>query len=130
MYKRQTKDIAAWAFLNLQTLNTAYNAVLDTIDDPEMPTVALAATVDDQGFSTITLNTCNMAIFNEITAGLRNYEGITGFTLETFYKQEFIEKKSATIYVPQRFARFGPRRLFRSLVHLYPGLAAKYEIFH
>ena len=71
-----------------------------------------------------------MQIFNDIRAGLRNYEGIPGFTLESFSKQEFVEKKSATIYVPQRFARFGPRRLFRSLVHLYPGLAAKYEIFH
>ena len=71
-----------------------------------------------------------MEIFHLIRAGIRDYVGIPDFTLDTFSKRKFVQKKSATIYVPRRFARFGPRRLFRTLVHVYPGLAAKYEIFH
>ena len=71
-----------------------------------------------------------MEVFNLFRAGIRDYRGIPGHTVDTFSRQEFVEKKSATIYVPKRFARFGPRRLFRTLVHVYPGLAARYEIFH
>ena len=127
---RPTSDISAWAFLDKATLDKVFDTVMDSIDHIDLLQVVSAPVVDDQGFSFITLNTFNMDIFNTFRAGVRNYSEIPGFTLDTFSKSEFIEKKTATIYVPQRFGRFGARRLFRTLVHVYPGLAARYEIFH
>ena len=127
---RPTDDIAAWTFLDETTLNTVFDSVTDFIDDPDVLQTALSCSVDDQGFSSITLCTRNMEIFNLFRAGIRDYMGIPNFTLDTFSRKEFVQKKSATIYVPRRFARFGPRRLFRTLVHVYPGLAARYELFH
>ena len=127
---RPKEDTAAWAFLDLRTLTKMYDSIFESIDDPEIFGVPMSATVDDQRFSSITLNTCNMEMFNLFREGIREYTGIPGFTIGTFSRQEFVEKKSATIYVPQRFARFSPRRLFRSLVHFYPGIAARYEIYH
>ena len=127
---RPISDVAAWAFLDKVTLDTMYDKLFDAIPDPDLLQVACSATVDDQGFSYVTLNTCNMELFNAFRAGIRAYSDIPGFTLDTFSKSEFVEQKSATIYVPQRFARYGARRLFRTLVHVYPGLAARYEIYH
>ena len=128
---RPNDDVADWAFLDKTTLDKMFDKLLEDIPDhPDLLQVACSANVDDQGFSYVTLNTCNMELFNTFRAGIRAYSEIPGFTLDTFSKAEFAEKKSATIYVPQRFARYGARRLFWTLVHVYPGLAARYEIFH
>ena len=65
--------------------------------------VALGHTVDEQGFSLITLSTYNQTIFNQIRENIRNYRGIDGYVLETFSGEEFMEKKTITIYIPRRF---------------------------
>ena len=67
---RPTQDIAAWAFLDLSSMNTLFDHLIDTIDHPELSQVALSVNVDDQGFSMITLNTSNMEIFNQVRSSI------------------------------------------------------------
>ena len=75
---RPHSDITAWSFLDLVSLNTMYDAVMEMIDDVDLLQVACSASVDDEGFSMITLSTINMEVFNLFRAGIRDYTGIPG----------------------------------------------------
>ena len=52
-----------------------------------------------------------MEVFNRFCQQIRVYAENPEYTYDTFAKQEFIEKKTASIYVSRRFSRFSPQDL-------------------
>ena len=86
--------------------------------------------MDDQGFPMIMLSTYNMPVFNRFRAQIRGYQDSPNFLFDTYPKDEFIEKKTASIYVSHRFKCFGPTRMMEALLGAYPGLHAEYTLLH
>ena len=76
------------------------------------------------------IRTITTEVFNQIRDGIRAYAELPGHLFDTFAKDDFIEKKTATIYVPKRFARFGHDMLFSALLNDYPGLHSEYTVLH
>ena len=58
-----------------------------------------------------------MEIFNLIRENIRTYQGIEGHVLETFSREDFLEKTTLSIYVPHRYA--GYDNLIPSQYHIF-----------
>ena len=69
-------------------------------------------------------------MFNRFRAEIRNYNEIADVTFDTFARDEFIEKRTASIYIPRRFKCFGPQLTIESLMSDYPGLHSEFVILH
>ena len=126
---RKKDDHRSWQFLDDKVLDTIYNAAI-RIDHVMITKVALGCNVDEQGFSKIMLSTSDMGVFNQIRTNIREYNGIPDMVLETFSREDYLEKITLSLYIPKRFAHFTTRDIFRGLFHDYPGIAASYRVMH
>ena len=70
-----------------------------------------------------------MCIRDRFREEIRSYDA-PNHKFDTFAKEEFIEKKTASIYVPRRFSCFGPQMTIESLMEDYPGLHSEFTILH
>ena len=71
-----------------------------------------------------------MSVFNRFREQIRRFTGNPDCIFDTYAKQDFIEKKTASIYVSHRFKAFGPARMMEALLGAYPGLHTEYMLLH
>ena len=128
VFMRNTTLNTPPSFPDDETLQQLFDEVVLSIvdDDPEVIRVALKAEVNESGIATIALSTIDMPIFNRIRAGIREYTGCPGFRFETQSKQTFVQKNTATIYVPLRQKRYIHKPLMKFLFSAYPDLKSDY----
>ena len=127
---RKRAEPDSWEFPGKQTLKKLFDHGVNTSGDPDVLNVALGSHVDDQGFPIITLSTVNMTLFNRFRQSIRTYNDDPGYIFDTYAKEEFMEKRTVSIYISRRFARFSPQIMLQALINDYPVLCSEYTILH
>ena len=98
------------------------------IDEPTVFEVAVNYGVDkDTGMATITLCTLNMPVFNLVRTCIRTFEGIEGYSFESYSKIAFMKQNALTIYVPRKYKWAVYIPLMRKLFDNYPQLISDYN---
>jgi hypothetical protein len=120
-----------WDFPSKTTLETLFDCLRSEIESVEIIDVALSCAVDpENGIATMTLNTVNLKVFEEVRDFVRKYQGVKGFGFETYSKLSFIRNNAITAYINKSHKCFLPKRFLGFLFHKYPQLNSNVKVLH